>query len=143
MALDSTRVIKGEFGEIWSDGEWLSNFYSAEVSADISYEKIKRAGTRVMGNKAGTIEYSGTITGYKITSDLAQKVSQITDDSKGAFTCEIILKLADPENGGTERIRLKNVQFTKIDIMKFSHGEVVEQEWPFVCDGYEYLDTIF
>jgi hypothetical protein len=142
MALDSTRVIKGEFGEIWSDGQHLSNFYSGEATADISYEKIKRSGTRAMGNKVGTIEYSGSIRGYKVTSDLARKVAQVTDDKKGAFVCELIMALKDPEAYGYERVRLKGVQFTKIDIMKFEHGSVVEQEWPFVFDGFEYIDAI-
>ncbi|MEW9697943.1 phage tail tube protein [Paenibacillus sp. SI8] len=142
MALDSTRTIKGEFGTVWKDGQWLTNFYQAEATADISYEKIKRSGTRAVGNKAGTIEYSGSITGYKITSELARSVAQITDDTKGAFVCELILKLADPEAYGHERVRLKGVQFTKIDIMKFEHGSVVEQEWPYVFDGFEWLDAI-
>ncbi|MGF9711622.1 phage tail tube protein [Paenibacillus naphthalenovorans] len=140
--LDSTRTIKGEFGEIWSDGEWLSNFYQAEATADISYERIRRAGSRVMGNKVGTIELSGTITGYKITSELARKVAQVLDSKKGAFVTELIMKLADPEAYGYERVRLKGVQFTRIDIMRFEHGSVVETEWPFVYDGVEWIDPI-
>lgn len=142
MALDSTRTIQGQFGEIWSDGVHLSNFYHGEAALNISYDKIKRSGTRAVGNKAGTIEYSGTITGYKITTDLALKVAQVTDDKKGAFVCELIMALKDPEAYGYERVRLKGVQFTKIDIMKFDHGTVVEQEWPFVFDGFEYLNAI-
>jgi hypothetical protein len=140
--LDSTRTINGEFGEIWSDGEWLSNFHTAEAMADISYEKIKRAGSRVSGNKAGTVDLTGSISGYKVTSELARKVSQILDNSKGAFVSELILKLADPGAYGFERVRLKGVQFTKIDIIKFEHGAIVEQEWPFVYDGVEWLDAI-
>ncbi len=140
--LESSRVIKGEFGSVWKDGQWLTNFHTAEASAEITYEEIKRSGTRAIGNKAGTIKYSGTISGYKITSELAQSVAQITDDKQGSFVCDLILKLADPEAYGHERVRLKGVQFTKIEIMKFEHGAVVEQEWPFVFDGFEYLDAI-
>lgn len=139
MALDSTLVMKGEFGEVWSDGVWLTNFYQVEFMADIAYEKIKRAGSRTMGNKAGTIEYSGTITGYKISTDLVRKVSAITKDNSGPFVSELIFKLVNPDTGSTERVRVKGVQFTKLDIMKFDHGSVVETEWPFVSDGFEYL----
>lgn len=142
MAIDPTRVISGTFGTIWMDGEWLTNFYSAEFSGDISYEKIKRAGTRTAGNKAMSIEYSGTITGYKVTSELIRRIAQIGDDSKGAFVCELIMKLADPEAYGYERVRIKGVQFTKLDIVKFEHGAIVEQELPFVADGFEYIDAI-
>jgi hypothetical protein len=139
MALDSSQVMKGEFGEVWSDGEWLTNFYQVEFMADISYDKIKRAGSRTMGNKAGTIEYSGTITGYKISTELVRKVSAITNDYSGPFVSELIFKLRNPDSGFIERVRVKGVQFTKIDIMKFDHGSVVETEWPFVADGFEYL----
>lgn len=140
--LDSTRTIQGAFGEIWSEGQWLSNFYQAEATSEIAYERIRRSGSRTMGNKAGTIENSGTITGYKITSELAQKVAQITNDRRGAFVTEIIMKLADPDAYGYERVRLRGVQFTRIDIMRFEHGSIVETEWPFVFDSFEWLDPI-
>lgn len=142
MALDASRVISGNFGEIWSDGVWLSNFFSGEASGDITYEKVKRAGTRKVGNKATTIEYSGTITGYKITSELAYRVAAINSDSSAPFVTELIMKLADPQAYGYERVRLKGVQFTKIDIMKFEHGSIVETEWPFVFDDFEWINPI-
>jgi len=142
MPLDSSRVIKGEFGEIWKDGVHLSNFYEGEVVADISYERIRRSGSRTLGNKVGTIEYSGTITGYKITSELLEQIAQVTNDNNKAFVCELIMKVRDPEHGGTERIRIKGVQFTRIEFMRFSHGDVVTQELPFVADGVEWLDRL-
>jgi hypothetical protein len=139
MPIDSRRVIKGEFGEIWKDGVHLSNFYSAELTADITYDDVKRSGTRTTGNKVGTIKYSGTITGYKITSELVKQIAQVTNDAYGAFVCELIFKVADPENGVTQRLRVKGVQFTKIDYLKFDHGSIVEEELPFVCDGVEWI----
>ncbi|MBU8715392.1 phage tail tube protein [Brevibacillus parabrevis] len=140
--LDSTRTISGKFGEVWMDGEWLSNFHTCEATVDIQYEKVKRSGKRADGNKVVGLEYNGTISGYKITSELARKVAQVLDDRKGAFVCEIIVKLDDPEAYGYERVRLKGVQFTKIDVIKFEHGSIVEEEWPFLYDGPEWLNPI-
>jgi hypothetical protein len=140
--LDPTRSIQGHFGEVWRDGVWLTNFYKAEATVDISYEKIKRSGTRRVGNKLGSVEMSGSIGGYKVTTEFAEQISQAMNDARGAFVCELILKLADPEAYGFERVRLKGVQFTKIDVMKFESGSIVEQEWPFVFDDFEYLDKI-
>lgn len=140
--LDSTRVINGKFGEIWMDGEWLSNFHTLEAIAELQYEKVKRSGNRADGNKVIGIEYSGTITGYKVTSELARKVAQVFDNRQGAFVCEIIAKLADPEAYGHERVRLKGVQFTRVNLANFEHGTFVEEEWPFVFDGVEWLDPI-
>ncbi|QDX93638.1 phage portal protein [Brevibacillus laterosporus] len=140
--LESTRTMSGSFGEIWMDGEWLSNFHLGEAYGDIQYEKVKRSGTRKSGNKAMSIEYAGTISGYKVTSGLSQRVGQINDDRKGPFVCQLIMKIDDPEAYGAERVLLKGVQFNKIDIFKFEHGALVETEWPFVFEDYEYLDVI-
>lgn len=141
-ALDSTRTISGKFGEIWKDGRWLSNFHTGEAVAELQYEKVKRSGKRADGNKVAGIEYTGSITGYKVTSDLAREVGQVFDDRKGAFVCELIMKLDDPEAYGYERVRLKGVQFTKVNVISFEHGAIVEEEWPFVYDGVEWLDAI-
>lgn len=140
--LDPTRTIQGHFGEVWKDGFWLTNIYKAEAGGDIAYEKIKRSGTRRVGNKLGSIEYSGSIGGYKVTSEFAEQIAQAKDDKRGAFVCELIIALKDPESYGYERVRLKGVQFTKIDIVKFESGSIVEQENPFVFDDFEYLDKI-
>ncbi|MGE7271352.1 phage tail tube protein [Brevibacillus panacihumi] len=142
MPLDSTRVINGKFGEVWMDGQHLTNFHTGSATADLQYEKVKRSGTRADGNKVVGIEYNGSLSGYKITSDLARKVAQVFNDRKGAFVGEIIMKLADPEAYGFERVRLKGVQFTKVDVIKFDHGSIVEDEWPFVYDGVDWLDPI-
>lgn len=142
MALDSAKVIDGSFGTIYEGPDWLTNFMSGELVTDITYEEIKRAGSRAIGNKATTVKHSGTISGYKITSELAQRVAQINDDTKGALVTELTMRLSDPTSYGYESVRIKGVQFTKIDVMKFEHGTVVEQEWPFVCDGYEWLNPI-
>jgi hypothetical protein len=142
MAMESKRTIQGIFGEVWKDGAHLSNFFGAEVTGDISYERVKRSGSRASGNKAGTIEYSGTITGYKVTSELMREIAKVKDDKQGAFVCELIFALKDPEAYGFERVRVKGVQFTKLDVIKFDHGAIVETELPFVCDDYEYLDAI-
>lgn len=142
MVLDPTRVISGSFGEIHYDGQWATNFTSGELTTDITYEEIGRSGTRSVGHKATSVKHSGSVKGYKVTSGFAGKVAQITDDTKGAFVTEIIMKLADPEAYGYERVRIKGVQFTRIDVIRFEHGSIVEEEWPFVCDGWEYLDKI-
>jgi hypothetical protein len=142
MAMDSSRAINGSFGTVYIDGEWATNFNSGEIVTDITYEQVRRAGTRTLGNKPTDIAHSGTIRGYKVTSELAKKVAQIKDDTKGAYVTEIIMKLADPQAYGFERVRIKGVQFTRIDPIRFEHGSLVETEWPFVCDDWEFMDEI-
>ncbi|WP_029100217.1 phage tail tube protein [Brevibacillus thermoruber] len=142
MALDATRVINGSFGEVWMDGRWLTNFRRAEATVEINKEEIQRSGTRWVGHKVTSLTGTGTISGYKVTTDLIEAIGQIADDRRGAFVTELILKLDDPESFGAYRVRLKGVQFDNIPLINFEAGSIVEEELPFTFSGYEFLDTI-
>jgi hypothetical protein len=73
---------------------------------------------------------------------MTKLVGQIGTDRGKSFVTELIMKLDDPESYGAERIRLKGVQFSKIDLIKFEAGSLVETELPFVFTGYDLLDEI-
>ncbi|MGO4373595.1 phage tail tube protein [Paenibacillus sp. MCAF20] len=140
--LDSTRVINGTYGYVYYDGRWLTNVKSAEANVEITKEEIKRAGTRWTAHKVTGLSGSGTITGYKVTSEFVELIGQIADDSKGTFTTELILKLEDPESYGAYRVRLKGVTFDKVPLMHFEVGSIVEEELPFNFTGYELMDKL-
>lgn len=140
--LDSTRVINGTYGYVYHDGKWLTNIKSAEANVEITKEEIKRAGSRWTAHKVTGLSGSGTITGYKVTSEFVELMGKIADDSQGTFITELILKLEDPESYGAYRVRLKGVTFDKIPLMHFEVGSIVEEELPFNFTGYELLDTL-
>ncbi|UYO07851.1 phage tail tube protein [Paenibacillus sp. PSB04] len=142
MVLDSTRVINGTYGYVYHDGTWLTNIKSAEANVEITKEEIKRAGTRWTAHKVTGLSGTGTISGYKVTSEFVERIGKIADDSKGTFITELILKLEDPESYGAYRVRLKGVTFDKIPLMHFEVGAIVEEELPFNFTGYELLDKI-
>ncbi|MEH7521686.1 phage tail tube protein [Bacillus sp. JJ1503] len=139
--LDASKTLNGSFGKMFHDGEWLTNVTQAEATGDITKEEISRAGTRVKGHKVTSIVYSGSMTGYKITSALSKRIAQIADDSQGSFVTELVMKLDDPENrDGKTWVRLKGVQFDSIPILKYEVGSIVEEETPFTFSGFEYLN---
>jgi len=138
--LESTSTLNGSFGKIYHEGEHLTHVFGIELNVDVDYGEVKRSGTRHIGNKALTIKTSGTIKSYKVNSAFVDAISQIMDDRKGAFITELHAQLDDPENPAMSGMyRIKGVQFTKIPAINFEHGSIVEEELPFVCDGYERL----
>jgi Phage tail tube protein len=140
MSLDSTKVLNGSFGKMFdADGNWLTNVTQAEATGEINKEEVPRAGTRTMGHKVTSITYSGSMTGYKITSALAKKIAQVADDSKGAFVTELVMKLEDPEAADKTWVRLKGVQFDSIPILSYEVGSIVNEETPFTFSGFEFL----
>jgi hypothetical protein len=142
MALDATRVINGQYGEVWQDGKWLTNVQSAEATVEINKEEIMRSGTRWVGHKVTSLKGSGTIKGYKVTSDFITLIGSVASDRGKPYITELILKLNDPESFGAERVRLKSVQFDQIPLGKFDVGAIVEEELPFTFSGYDTLDVI-
>ena len=142
MALDASRAINGSFGEVWHEGVWLTNVKSAEATVEIDKEEIKRSGTRWVGHKQMSLTGSGTISGYKVTSDFIQLIGSIASDRGKPYVTSIILKLNDPESYGAERVMLKGVQFDQIPLGKFEVGSIVEEELPFTFSGYDLLDKI-
>jgi hypothetical protein len=142
MTLDASRTINGTYGYVYHNGEWLTNIRQCQLNVDIEKEEIKRAGTRWTAHKVVGLSGKGTISGYKVTSEMIRLISQVADDTKKAFTTELITKLADPEAYGYERIRVKGVQFDNIPLANFEVGSIVEEELNFTFTGYEFLDAI-
>ena len=141
--LDPSRVISGNFLKVFdSDGKWLSNAKSLEASVEIGKEEIQRAGTRWVGHKATTLTGTGTMSGYRVTTDLLAAISQIADDSKGSHVTEIRAKLDDPEAYGAYDVLLKGVQFDTIPLITAEVGSIVEDELPFTFSDFEFLNLI-
>lgn len=136
--MDETRVINGSFGAIFLDGRELSSFNHCEIKDDYEYTDLKLAGGRRTKHKLVGVSGSGTISGYKVTSELQQALL-----ANPTAQFQIISKLDDPEAYGTERIRVSKVKFTSNNLANWRTGEVVEEEWPFVFDSDpEFVDPI-
>ncbi len=140
--MDDTRVLNGSYGECLNDGKWLTNIYKMTADLELSYGDVKMSGSRWTGQKLLGIKGTGSISGYKITSELVQNAARITNDRKSEYVTELIFKIDDPEAFGCERVRLKHVKFSKIPVVGFEVGAIVEEEWPFSFWGVEWLDTI-
>lgn len=140
MAMDSTKSLNGSFGKVYHEGEHLTHVFGIELNVDVDYAEVKRSGTRHVGYKAMSIKTTGTIKSYKVTNTFVDAVSQIMDDRKGAFVTELHAQIDDPEYPEMSGMyRIKGVQFTKVPAINFEHGTLVEEELPFVCEGYERL----
>jgi len=139
--LDIARAINGTYGELYLEGEWQTNVTAVTVDVEFEWSELKVCGTRWTQNKLVGVKGTGTITGFKVTSDMMKRIMPMTDDDNGAVKTELITKLKDPESFGIERVRLTNVKFDKIPI-NWKAGEVIEQEIPFRFEGIDPKDYI-
>lgn len=140
--LDAGRVINGSYGTVYHSGKWMTNVTQVELNVEFNKEEVATAGGRWIGHKITSLTGAGTLTGYKISSEMALLIGQVANDRSKPFVTELIFKLDDPEAYGAERIRVKNVSFDKIDLMNFEVNSLSETELPFTFTGYEFLDVI-
>jgi len=140
--LDPTKTIDGTWGTVYHNGVWLTSVKKVEAKVEVGKEEIKTAGTRWVGYKTTSLTGTGSIGMYKVSSEWIRAIGRISDDKTAPFVTELIVKLDDPGVDGTERVRLKGVQFDTIPLANYEVGAMVEDELNFTFTGYELLDAL-
>lgn len=131
--LDASRVIMGTYGQVFIEGEWQTNINKLEASVEMEKRELKLVGNDWTVHKSGSKKGTGTMSGYKVTSDMI---------SRGFTKFNIISKLDDPESYGHERVQLINCMPDKIQLANWTAGEEVQEETSFTFEGYVLLDPI-
>lgn len=131
--LDPGRVVMGTFGQIFIEGVWQSNLNHLEANVEAEKKELNLVGTDYTVFKLGRKKGTGTMSGYKVTSDMI---------ARGFQKFSIIHKLDDPEAYGFERIQLNNCMVDRIQLANWTAGEEIVEETPFTFESYELLDPI-
>lgn len=133
MSMDASRAILGTFGKLFIDGVWQTNINQVEANVENQKRELNLSGDDWIRHKRGSKKGTGTMTGYKITSDMIKR---------GFSKFQILLQLDDPEAYGHENIRLDFAMVDRVQLANFRAGEEVMEETPFTFEGYELLDPI-
>ncbi|MBO8158828.1 phage tail tube protein [Thermosyntropha sp.] len=141
MALDANRIINGTFGEVWLDGDKVSECYGLEARVEIDKEDIAVCGklgtdTKMMGYKG-----TGSLKLHKVNSRMMIKLS---DQIKAGINprVQILSSLKDPAAYGAERILIKDAVFDDLTLASWEAKAKGEIECPFTFTDWELLDTI-
>lgn len=139
MSLVPEYTINGSFGEVRDqDGAWLANVQEISYRVMVDRRDVQRSGTRRMGYKAMGTSGEGSMRGFKVTSLFLQRIAVVMrDDNARQFVGQLMVKLADPEALGVERVLLKAVKFWEYS-GGFQVGELVEEDLPFTFEGIDY-----
>lgn len=131
--MDANRVILGTYGKIFIGGEWQSNFNHLEANVEIQKRELNLAGDPWVRHKKGPLKGTGTVSGFKVTSDMI---------TRGFERFELMSKLEDPEAFGFETITLKNVMLDKLQLANWTAGEEVKEEVSFTFEEYTLNDRV-
>lgn len=135
------RVISGTWGEVWLDGEYVSECYGCKLAVKATKEKIQMAGKMAVDNKITNIELTGSLKLYKCNSRMARLIGdQLKAGKDVRFT--IISKLDDPDAYGAERVSVTGVSFDDLTLADWEVGKTGSTENPFTYSDYNFLDKI-
>ena len=135
------RVVSGTWGEVWLDGDKVSECYGLQAKASFNKEDIALCGQMASDKKVTSIDCTGSLRLHKVTSRMAQAIGEnIRNGRDVRFT--IVSKLKDPDAYGAERVVLRNVRFDDLTLADWEAKSVGKVECPFTFTDYEFLDVI-
>ena len=135
------RVISGTWGEVWLDGDKVSECYGLQAKVSFNKEDIALCGQMASDKKVTSIECTGSLRMHKVTSRMALAIGENIRNGKDVrFT--IVRKLKDPDAYGAERVVLSNVSFDDLTLADWEAKSVGKVECPFTFTDYEFLDEI-
>lgn len=135
------RVVSGTWGEVWLDDDKVSECYGLQAKASFNKEDIALCGQMASDKKVTSIDCTGSLRLYKVTSRMAQAIGEnIRNGRDVRFT--IVSKLKDPDAYGAERVVLRNVSFDDLTLADWEAKSVGKVECPFTFTDYEFLDVI-
>lgn len=135
---DANEVMNGLYGYCYDEnGQQLQSTQSFEAIVEFAKEPIKQAGKFLESHKVMGGSGSGTLMIHKLDSRLQKKIA---DNPTAKYN--YIGKLADPTAKGEEAVMYKGVSFDSVELTKYELGAIVEAEFPFTFDDFEYIKTI-
>ena len=126
------RRINGAYGSLEIDGDKVFEVQAVDAKIEISREDVAMSGTNQMDTKISGTKGTGTFTVNKVWSRFkGTYLSDLISEGDPVFTLRTTVK--DPDNGGREEFLITECKFDgDFDIMNFTLGEMMEQEFSFV-----------
>ena len=138
---EPNRVINGTYGEVWVDGDYMSEAVALEAKVSLEKQEVNQTGTLGKGYKVTGIEGKGTLKLNKVSSYFLLKMSDKIKAGK-TVTATIISNLADPDAFGAERVQLNGCVFDEMTLVNWEAKKMGEESIPFTFSSWELLDTI-
>lgn len=137
MAFDGSQVINGTHGELWCNGLQWANVKASQGKIDKNKETFNIAGQMMEVHKVISTTGKGSVTIYKIDSDIQQMELEALSQGKD-LKHKIISALKDP-NSKHERVVYEGVSFDDITLSDWEVAKLGEVELPFTFEKAYYL----
>ena len=140
MKIAGNRVMNGTWGQVWVNGELWMELSAAQAKYAYNKEDVAMCGNMVVDSKVTNVKGTGSLTVHKVYTRNNTRSDAILEGRDERAT--IVMKLADPDAFGAERVALYDVSFDDETIMDFQAGSVSKASYPFTFCRREWLDVV-
>ena len=138
--LNAAEVRSGTWGQVWVDGEQVSECYGCQIKVNKNKENVARCRTLAEGKKMMSYNITGTIRIYNATSRLIKLEAEALKQGRD-LRHTIISNLDDPDNPDNQRIAVKGVSFDDLTLADWQAAQLGQIEAPFTAEDYTVLDS--
>jgi len=135
------RVMSGTWGQIWLDGELVSECTAFQAKLAFNKSPVPMCGQMAQDSKVTSTNGTGSLTLNHINSRMALTIgNRIQQGIDVRFT--VISKLDDPDAFGAERFVFNEVSFDDVTLADWSAGQPGTKTCPFTFVSYAPLDSV-
>ena len=138
--IPANRVMSGTWGQVWVDNELWAELSAGQAKFTYNKSAVNICGAMAEDSKITSVKGTGSITVAKVYTRNIDKADRLMEGHDVRAT--IVMKLADPDAFGAERVALYNVSFDDETIMDFAHGQLGKTTHPFTFTKREWLDVV-
>ena len=139
--MKANEVVNGTWGEVWINDELVDEIKAFQAKYEFDKEDVDIAGDMFTHKKVIGYNGTGSMTLNKTNSRMIKLLGDYLKDGKEPDIA-IVGKLADPGNGGSERISLTGVSFDDLTLFDFEVKSLGETECPFTFQDMKTIDLI-
>ena len=139
--MKANEVINGTWGEVWINDDLVDEISAFQAKIEFNKEDIDVCGEMMTQHKITGYNGTGSMTLKKANSRMIKILSDFVKDGTEPEVT-IVGKLADPANGGSERISLTGISFDDLTLFDFEVKALGEYECPFTFTGFKVIDSI-
>lgn len=141
MPINANRIINGTFGELWLDGDRVSECFGLEARVEIEKEDVPVCGKLGTDTKMVGYKGTGTLKLHKVNSRMMIKLSENIKNGINP-RLQILSAIKDPAAFGAERVLIKDACFDDLVLINWEAKVKGETECPFTFTDWDPLDLI-
>ena len=138
--MESKQVMNGSQGELWIDGDYMSQVTEFKAEVTIDKAEIKMVKKLQKQYKMIGLTCKGSLKMNHISSYMLDKMSENIKAGKQTI-CTIVSNLDDPDSIGAERIVIKDAVFDSLILADWAAGKMGEESYNFTFSDWDTLDT--